>query len=463
MRAQVEIPDDASPSASPLWEYAAYRADLARMVRRVRIFVLCVLAVYAVGSTSGLWPSQSPLGWVGVAAAALTFVALNVQSCRWDAAGVHDDARQFVEVVADSIAMLVLFGLTTEVIRYQPFPLGVFLAIMEASLRLSQRRAIAVTAVLAASVTALRLVVPIRWPLVLQPWESARVVPMMFASLLLAWVVTWMAARLDSMRQDALQNAESLATASNIVRLQADDLAATVTSLERYTAVVAHDLRSPIATAGMIAGLVVDPALPESDRADLVVRLRRVLDRATGLIDRLHENARSTTSELHLSQVDLDEVLDQVLDDHDESIAESGALVHRAAPLPTVTGDEVMLRQMLANLVANALRHGRPAHGPLELTFDAALTVHDVLVTLRDNGPGVAPEHRADLFTVGTGTRTIGAEGIGLGLATCANVARRHGGTLWVDDAPGGGALFGFALPRADASMPARRPAAAVS
>ena len=116
------------------------------------------------------------------------------------------------------------------------------------------------------------------------------------------------------------------------------------------------------------------------------------------------------------------------------------------APEPVViAGDEVHLRQAIANLLTNALRH-TPAGTPIEV--GVRLSDGAAVLSVRDHGPGLAPEalaHVFDRFWQADEARV--GSGAGLGLAIVASVAAEHGGTTTVANAPGGGAIFTISLP----------------
>jgi two-component system OmpR family sensor kinase len=116
------------------------------------------------------------------------------------------------------------------------------------------------------------------------------------------------------------------------------------------------------------------------------------------------------------------------------------------APVPVVVpGDEAHLRQAVANLLTNALRH-TPGATPIEV--GVRLDRGAAVVTVRDHGPGLSPEalaHAFDRFWQAD-TARVGV-GAGLGLAIVASVAAEHGGTATVANPPGGGALFSIRLP----------------
>jgi signal transduction histidine kinase len=122
------------------------------------------------------------------------------------------------------------------------------------------------------------------------------------------------------------------------------------------------------------------------------------------------------------------------------------ATIEAAPDLPLALGDAHALKQVLLNLLLNAAQaiDGRGGHVWLRLEEAAGR----LQVETADDGPGVPPEIADRIFEPFFTTKPEG-QGTGLGLFTSAEIVRRHGGRLWIEPRPGGGAVFGFDLPKA--------------
>ena len=118
------------------------------------------------------------------------------------------------------------------------------------------------------------------------------------------------------------------------------------------------------------------------------------------------------------------------------------ASIHR--PLPLVRGDRERLRQVLANLIDNAVKYS-PAGGEVEV--EAHAENGRINVEVRDRGPGVAPEHQSLIFEKFGRVSGESKPGTGLGLFIARSIAEAHGGSLDVHARPGTGAVFRFAIP----------------
>jgi two-component system sensor histidine kinase KdpD len=114
------------------------------------------------------------------------------------------------------------------------------------------------------------------------------------------------------------------------------------------------------------------------------------------------------------------------------------------ASLPLVPVDEVLLEQVFVNLLENAAKH-TPAGTPIELSAEAV--DGDVVITVADRGPGVPPGEEERIFEKFQRAGSAPGTGVGLGLTICRGIVTAHGGRIWVERRPGGGALFRFTIP----------------
>jgi light-regulated signal transduction histidine kinase (bacteriophytochrome) len=115
-------------------------------------------------------------------------------------------------------------------------------------------------------------------------------------------------------------------------------------------------------------------------------------------------------------------------------------------PLQTLPGDRVELGQLLQNLIANALKF-RSAERPARVVISAEPGTTGWLVRVADNGIGVDARHHERIFTMFQRLHTRDDyPGTGIGLAVCSRIVERHGGRIWVEPTPGGGATFCFTL-----------------
>jgi signal transduction histidine kinase len=212
--------------------------------------------------------------------------------------------------------------------------------------------------------------------------------------------------------------------------------------LRSFADVVAHDLREPITGIAHLVTLL-ERSADEPPSEDVLRLLRASTERARELIDGVLTYARA--GELRRERVALEQVIGEVAEDLRPALEAAGATLD-VGSMPEVDGDPRQLRRLLQNLVGNAVKF-RGAEPP-RVEVSALEDTEEWVVTVRDNGIGVDPDHASRIF--GMFARLNGAtEGTGIGLAVCRRVVEAHGGRIWVEPAAGGGSAFRFTLPRA--------------
>ena len=163
------------------------------------------------------------------------------------------------------------------------------------------------------------------------------------------------------------------------------------------------------------------------------------------LIDDILTYSRVSTRAEPLAPVDSGAALTKALEHLAMRIAETGAKVD-AQPLPVVMADQAQLVQLFQNLIANAIKFCKD-RAP-RVRVEAVRAAGRWRFTVSDNGIGIAPEYRGQLFVVFKRLHTRREyPGTGIGLAICKRIVERHGGEIGIDSAAEGGAVFWFTLP----------------
>lgn len=231
-----------------------------------------------------------------------------------------------------------------------------------------------------------------------------------------------------------------------------DLLARSREALKGFSSVVAHDLLSPIATQKSNMNIVRDffIANGEHEALPFIDAAVRACDRMSSLVVGMQRSATGSECEFQPVPVSLASVAGEVLDDLREPIRSAGAEV-RIHSLPGVLGDAYQLRQVLQNLVENALKYRGAEPCRIEVGADVQEGIAEIWVL--DNGMGIPSDSLESVFEVHVRLdRDRRAAGSGLGLATCRRIVERHGGRIHVESAPGQGARFSFSLPTHDCS-----------
>jgi two-component system OmpR family sensor kinase len=237
--------------------------------------------------------------------------------------------------------------------------------------------------------------------------------------------------------------------------------AASQERMRRFVSDASHELRTPLAAVRGYAELYRQGAVREPE--DVGVAMRRIEDEATrmgGLVEdlltlaRLDEQRTDRRTPVDLTVLAADAVQDARALDAGREVRLVG-IGGGIGPV-VVDGDEPRLRQVVTNLVANALRHTPPGT-PVELAVGRE-DGHGV-IEVRDHGPGIAPEEARKVFerffrTDASRQRGRGG-GSGLGLAIVAAIVTAHDGRVGLSETPGGGATFVVRLPLRDEPRPA--------
>lgn len=208
---------------------------------------------------------------------------------------------------------------------------------------------------------------------------------------------------------------------------------------------VSHDLRTPLASikASVTCLRSADVELDAADTAELLATIDESADQLTALVANLLDMSRLQIGVLNPLRraIGLDEVVGRALSG---LASRSTVTIDVGEHLPPVLADPGLLERVVANLVDNAMRHGR---APVRIRASA----HTDTVELRivDHGPGVSEEDRARIFAPFQRFGDRRGNGIGLGLAVARGFVEAMGGTLTPEDTPGGGLTMTVALPSA--------------
>lgn len=219
--------------------------------------------------------------------------------------------------------------------------------------------------------------------------------------------------------------------------------------LSHFAGQVGHDLGNPLTALIGQLELAAD-RLGDGDAARTSRALERAESAATrmqGMLVSLLDYARVGGADLRRSEVDLTTVLTACRLDLATPIGESGARVLVDAPA-TVSGDATLLRMLLQNLIANAVKFSHADGGRPVVEIAAQETTTGWHITVDDNGPGVPEADRERVFALMERGDVADVPGLGLGLALCRRIAVAHGGWIGLEASPLGGARARVFLPR---------------
>jgi signal transduction histidine kinase len=215
---------------------------------------------------------------------------------------------------------------------------------------------------------------------------------------------------------------------------------------------VTHELRTPLTSIRAFAELMRDdPQMDATQRQQFLGLVVDETERLSRLVNQVLDMAKieSGHAEWRPVALDLGALIEHAVATTSQAFRERGAVVRveRPSKVPPLRADRDRLLQVLINLLSNAAKFVPAGRG--EVTLRLRCDAQEVVVEVRDNGPGVPPEQQAwvfDKFRQG-GSAAQRPQGTGLGLPISRRIVEHHGGRMWLASPPGGGACFGFALP----------------
>ncbi len=218
--------------------------------------------------------------------------------------------------------------------------------------------------------------------------------------------------------------------------------------LEHFAFAASHDMQEPLRKVTAFGDRLQShcrDALDERGK-DYLDRMISASTRMAKLIDGLLEFARVSTQGQPFESVDVNAVLAEVLGDLEHRIqAEDGEVT--VGDLPMIQGDRLQIRQLLQNLIGNALKFHTPGKPPYIEINVSPVNSELVAISIADNGIGIDEKYTDRIFK--PFQRLHGRdeyEGTGMGLAICQRIITRHGGKLAVTSIPGGGSTFTITL-----------------
>jgi PAS domain S-box-containing protein len=244
-------------------------------------------------------------------------------------------------------------------------------------------------------------------------------------------------------QQRAIEEARRELAAANA------DLRRSNADLNNFAGAVSHDLVAPLTSVGGYLELIGDEV--DGWPRQWADAASRAVTRMRDLIVSLLGYAQAGSAPVRPATADLADLFDQVRTDLRPAAEAAGASVEAPGRLPVADGDPVLIRQLLQNLIGNAIKYRDPSRA-CRVTVTAGHGPAGWTVAVADNGLGIPPEQRQRVFEMFTRLGDGATGGHGIGLSTCWRIVERHGGDIRVDETPGGGTTVLFTLPDRDRS-----------
>ncbi len=243
------------------------------------------------------------------------------------------------------------------------------------------------------------------------------------------------------------------------LRQERDELISQLNFRDQIIAMLAHDIRNPL-TAASIAVETLEIANQRSSeqsayitptlRTQLLKQARAQLRNMNTMITDILEATRGTQEGVRIQPraIDLATVCRDVMDNLESNVSARSQQIDTDIPmdLPTVYGDPEQIKQVITNLLDNAIKY-TPEGGRISLSI-LHRTTQKIQVSICDNGPGIPEEKRTRIFEDRYRLeRDENRQGYGIGLSLCQRIVRAHYGQIWVDSVPKQGSCFHFTLP----------------
>lgn len=332
--------------------------------------------------------------------------------------------------------LLVALGTTLLAMVYLPSPfVYVTIPLLLAAVVLPPQATALITLLVSltmAILLAIGLFVP---PPVTHAWEQTFIYLAYAAALIPAHILSAAMAEVRASHRQLAQTAHELAVANE--------------GLEQFVRIASHDLREPLNTVVQFSGLVEEDhgqQLPPPARRYLHL-VRTAAERMRTLLDDVLSYTRARHAPLESpGPVPLDHTFGELRHTLAARLERRGVRLE-VGPLPVVAGDPSLLSLLFQNLLTNALKFV-PAQRSPHVVVSARTEAGFALVTVADNGIGMAPEDLGRLFQPFSRLRLRREfEGTGLGLALCRQIAQAHGGEVSVSSVPDEGSQFTVRLP----------------
>jgi PAS domain S-box-containing protein len=227
-----------------------------------------------------------------------------------------------------------------------------------------------------------------------------------------------------------------------------DELRRANLDLEQFAYSASHDLQEPLRTIKIYAELLTGGQTPlsEKESADFRGYLRTAASRMESLVKDLLAYTRINQLQQPVEASDANDALANALANLGGAIAESGARV-TFEELPGIRIHSMHLQQLFQNLLGNSIKYRDPERPPA-IHVAAEQQADMCIVSVRDNGIGIAPAYKEQIFGLFSRLHSRDSySGTGIGLAICQRIIERYRGRIWVESKPGCGSTFRFSVP----------------
>lgn len=218
--------------------------------------------------------------------------------------------------------------------------------------------------------------------------------------------------------------------------------------LESLIYSITHDFKSPLLVVGGLVGRLKKVASSRMDSKGLeyLEWIKLNVAKMEKMVGDLLVFYRADKTLIPFEQVSVGRLVDTVIRDVEPLARERGVRVRKKGTYPSVNGYRNRLYQVLYNLVENAVKYMDHTSGAV-VEVDCRTGESEHLFSVRDNGPGISPEHHTKVFQIFYTLEPERVSGTGIGLSIVKKIVENHGGRIWLESEPGKGSTFYFTLP----------------
>lgn len=227
------------------------------------------------------------------------------------------------------------------------------------------------------------------------------------------------------------------------------ELEVAVRELESFSFTVSHDLKSPMRAVDGYTKILMEDLSEKLDEDSLQIlrNISKISKESIEMISKMLQYSRTARAELNKEEVNMEKIIYDVYNELRLTCPERDVSLVLDSGLPSVSGDRVMLKLLLQNVLSNAFKFTRDAAKAV-ITVGCTLTAEDYVFYVRDNGIGFDMKYSGKLFSVFQRLHTAEEfEGSGIGLVTVKKIIEKHGGRVWIDSKVKYGTTIYFTFP----------------
>ena len=229
------------------------------------------------------------------------------------------------------------------------------------------------------------------------------------------------------------------------IRLLNEKLKQAYEELDTFSFTISHDLKNPISTIKSFTQILLRDKDMKPQALKVLERINNGADKMNNMINEVLDYSRVNRSELVLSQIDPAPIIHEIVRDLQliYNIDESCITIGNT---PKIQGDPVMISQVFANIISNAIKYSMKSEPP-QVSINGTETDTEVTYTITDNGLGIDIKQLPRIFELFNRMDNVGdIEGSGVGLAIVKRIIEKHRGKIWVDSELGQGSTFNIAF-----------------